>query len=68
VANPVANFRSLPGVTGVPYRQDNFFGAHGIIDGTIEALAVALLAPILGWFEEGFDTADLHAARTCSMN
>jgi hypothetical protein len=26
--------------------------------------AVALLAPILGWFEEGFDTADLQAART----
>jgi len=26
--------------------------------------AAALLAPILGWFEEGFDTADLHAART----
>ncbi len=26
--------------------------------------AVALLAPILGWFEEGFDTADLKAART----
>ncbi len=23
--------------------------------------AVALLAPILGWFEEGFDTADLKA-------
>jgi hypothetical protein len=23
--------------TGVPYRQDNFFGAHGVIDGTIEA-------------------------------
>jgi hypothetical protein len=23
--------------TGVPYRQNNFFGAHGIIDGTIEA-------------------------------
>ena len=22
--------------TGVPYRQDNFFGAHGIGDGTIE--------------------------------
>ena len=22
--------------TGVPYRQDNFFGAHGIADGTIE--------------------------------
>jgi hypothetical protein len=26
--------------------------------------AVALLAPILGWFKEGFDTADLQAART----
>jgi class 3 adenylate cyclase/tetratricopeptide (TPR) repeat protein len=26
--------------------------------------AVALLAPILGWFTEGFDTADLLAART----
>jgi len=26
--------------------------------------AVALLAPILGWFTEGFDTADLQAART----
>jgi len=26
--------------------------------------AVALLAPILGWFQEGFDTADLQAART----
>jgi hypothetical protein len=26
--------------------------------------AVALLAPILGWFEEGFDIADLQAART----
>jgi class 3 adenylate cyclase/tetratricopeptide (TPR) repeat protein len=26
--------------------------------------AVALLAPILGWFTEGFDTADLKAART----
>ena len=26
--------------------------------------AVALLAPILGWFMEGFDTADLQAART----
>src|ERR1700730_5591274 len=26
--------------------------------------AVALLAPTLGWFEEGFDTADLQAART----
>ena len=25
--------------------------------------AVALLAPILGWFTEGFDTADLQAAR-----
>ena len=23
--------------------------------------AVALLSPILGWFKEGFDTADLHA-------
>jgi predicted ATPase len=26
--------------------------------------AAALLAPILGWFTEGFDTADLQAART----
>ena len=26
--------------------------------------AVALLAPILGWFTEGFGTADLQAART----
>jgi tetratricopeptide (TPR) repeat protein len=26
--------------------------------------AVALLAPILGWFKEGFDTADLQSART----
>jgi hypothetical protein len=26
--------------------------------------AVAILAPLLGWFEEGFDTADLQAART----
>jgi hypothetical protein len=26
--------------------------------------AVALLAPILGWFTEGLDTADLQAART----
>jgi hypothetical protein len=25
---------------------------------------LALLAPILGWFTEGFDTADLKAART----
>jgi predicted ATPase len=25
--------------------------------------AVALLAPILGWFTEGFDTADLQAAK-----
>jgi len=24
----------------------------------------ALLAPILGWFTEGFDTADLQAAHT----
>jgi len=24
----------------------------------------ALLAPILGWFEEGFDTADLKEAET----
>jgi hypothetical protein len=23
-----------------------------------------LLAPVLGWFTEGFDTADLQAART----
>jgi predicted ATPase len=26
--------------------------------------AVALLAPVYGWFTEGFDTADLQAART----
>jgi hypothetical protein len=26
--------------------------------------AVTLLAPVLAWFEEGFDTADLQAART----
>ena len=26
--------------------------------------AVALLAPIFAWFTEGFDTADLQAART----
>jgi len=26
--------------------------------------AVALLAPVLGWFTEGFDTADLKAAKT----
>jgi predicted ATPase len=26
--------------------------------------AAALLAPILGWFTEGFDTADLKEART----
>jgi predicted ATPase len=26
--------------------------------------AAALLAPILGWFTEGLDTADLQAART----
>ena len=25
--------------------------------------AVALPAPVLGWFQEGFDTADLQAAR-----
>jgi predicted ATPase len=25
--------------------------------------AVALLAPILGWFTEGFDTADLKEAK-----
>jgi hypothetical protein len=25
---------------------------------------IALRAPILGWFTEGFDTADLKAART----
>ena len=30
--------------------------------------AAALLAPILGWFTEGFDTADLKAARTLSLN
>jgi hypothetical protein len=30
--------------------------------GSLEA--VALLAPILAWFTEGFDTADLQAART----
>jgi hypothetical protein len=26
--------------------------------------AATLLAPILGWFTEGFDTADLQSART----
>jgi len=26
--------------------------------------AVALLAPVLGWFTEGFDTADLKEAKT----
>jgi predicted ATPase len=26
--------------------------------------AVALLAPVYAWFTEGFDTADLQAART----
>jgi len=26
--------------------------------------AAALLAPVYGWFQEGFDTADLQAART----
>ena len=26
--------------------------------------AIALLAPILGWFTEGFDTADLKEAKT----
>jgi predicted ATPase len=26
--------------------------------------AAALLAPVYGWFTEGFDTADLQAART----
>ena len=26
--------------------------------------AVAMLTPIIGWFTEGFDTADLKAART----
>ena len=26
--------------------------------------AAALLAPILGWFQEGFDTADLTEAKT----
>jgi predicted ATPase len=26
--------------------------------------AAALLAPVLGWFTESFDTADLQAART----
>jgi hypothetical protein len=26
--------------------------------------AVALLAPVYGWFTEGFDTTDLQAART----
>ena len=26
--------------------------------------AVALLAPVLGWFQEGFDTVDVQAART----
>jgi len=30
--------------------------------------AAALLAPILGWFTEGFDTADLQAARTLLDN
>jgi predicted ATPase len=30
--------------------------------------AAALLAPILGWFTEGFDTADLQAARTLLAN
>ena len=25
--------------------------------------AAALLAPVYGWFQEGFDTADLKAAR-----
>jgi predicted ATPase len=30
--------------------------------------AVALLAPILGWFTEGLDTADLKAARTLLDN
>jgi tetratricopeptide (TPR) repeat protein len=30
--------------------------------------AVALLAPILGWFEEGFDTADLKEAKTLLDN
>ena len=26
--------------------------------------AAALLAPVLGWFQEGFDTADLKEAKT----
>jgi hypothetical protein len=30
--------------------------------------AVALLAPILGWFKEGFDTADLKGPRRCSIH
>jgi predicted ATPase len=30
--------------------------------------AVALLAPILGWFTEGLDTADLKQAKGCSTN
>ena len=30
--------------------------------------AVALLAPILGWFEEGFDTADLKEAKALLDN
>jgi predicted ATPase len=29
-----------------------------------QAEAYALLAPIYGWFTEGFDTADLQEART----
>ena len=29
--------------------------------------AHALLAPIYGWFTEGFDTADLQEARACSQ-
>jgi predicted ATPase len=30
--------------------------------------AVSLLAPVLGWFTEGFDTADLQAPARCSTN
>jgi transposase len=30
--------------------------------------AVALLAPVLGWFTEGFDTADLKEAKTLLAN
>jgi hypothetical protein len=27
-----------------------------------------LLAPVYGWFTEGFDTLDLEEARCCSMS